>query len=396
VVKGELSLQQAADMMELLHENAGDDDGADDEDFRAEMKEELEEVGAELRAAVMRGEMSEKEAWGAWYAFKKKEFAPQLKEAVRDGVLSEKEAWMWWIGVKKAEHAQRLKDAVMKGEMSEEDARKKWMQMENGHHKHHRDGHPHHKQHGKHGHHSDRKGHWGHGDKHHGDKHHGDKHHGDKHHGDKHHGDKPGADARDRMPGGGEVAQRIRGALEEADFTPEQMRMARGVIMRMAYAMQSGGDDYEMNPRMQSFLTEKAEFNEEQITLLEGIAKRVSMRMPEGQHRGPHNQRADMRKMREKMKERIEGAVERGDMTREEADAKYREIRERMDRRQRAKQDGEDSRAAGEDVAEEPTAQTNASPPITEPQSTTEAIEAAVETKSPKSEPKEPQATESA
>ena len=163
VVKGELSLQQAADMMELLHENAGDDDGADDEDFRAEMKEELEEVGAELREAVMRGEMSEKEAWGAWYAFKKNEFGPQLKEAVRDGVLSEKEAWMWWIGVKKAEQAQRLKDAVMKGEMSEEDARKKWMQMEQGHRMHHRGGYPHHKQHGKQGHHSDRKGHWGHG-----------------------------------------------------------------------------------------------------------------------------------------------------------------------------------------------------------------------------------------
>ena len=250
------------------------------------------------------------------------------------------------------------------------------------------------------------KGHWGHGDKHHGDKHHGDKHHGDKHHGDKHHGDKhhgnkhhgdkPGADTRDRMPGGGEVAQRIRGALEEADFTPEQMRMARGVIMRMAYAMKSGGDDYEMNPRMQSFLTEKAEFNEEQITLLEGIAKRVSMRMPEGQHRGPHNQRADMRKMREKMKERIEGAVERGDMTREEADAKYREIRERMDRRQRAKQDGEDSRAAGDDVAEEPTAQTNTSPPITEPQSSTETKEAAAEGENAESEQKEPQVIESA
>jgi len=198
------------------------------------------------------------------------------------------------------------------------------------------------------------------------------------------------------MPGGSEVVERIRGALEEAGFTPEQIRMARGVIMRMAYAMKSAGDDYEMNPRMQSFLTEKAEFNDEQITLLEGIAKRVSMRMPEGQHRGPHNQRADMRKMREKMNERIEGAVERGDMTREEADAKYREFRERMDRRRQDKRDGEDDRAAGEDVAEEPTAQTDPSPSITEPQSTTEAIEAAVEGENAESEQKEPQAVESA
>ena len=32
----------------------------------------------------------------------------------------------------------------------------------------------------------------------------------------------------------------------------------------------------------------------------------------------------------EGIKKRIEGAVERGDMSREEADAKYKEIRERM------------------------------------------------------------------
>ena len=68
VVKGELSLQQAAAMMEMLHEIAEEGDGEedeDDEDFRSAMKDELENVGAELREAVMRGEMSEKEAWRA-------------------------------------------------------------------------------------------------------------------------------------------------------------------------------------------------------------------------------------------------------------------------------------------------------------------------------------------
>lgn len=99
VVKGELSLQQAAAMMEMLHEIAEEDDeeeDEDDEDFRAAMKDELENVGAELREAVMRGEMSEKEAWRAWGEFKENEFAPQLKRAVRNGMMSEKEAWMWW------------------------------------------------------------------------------------------------------------------------------------------------------------------------------------------------------------------------------------------------------------------------------------------------------------
>ena len=111
VVKGELSLQQAAAMMEMLYDMAeeGDAEDEDDEDFREAMKDELENVGAELRESVMRGEMSEKEAWQAWGEFKEKEFAPQLKRAVRKGMMSEKEAWMWWKGVEKAEMAEKLK-----------------------------------------------------------------------------------------------------------------------------------------------------------------------------------------------------------------------------------------------------------------------------------------------
>ena len=101
------------------------------------------------------------------------------------------------------------------------------------------------------------------------------------------------------------------------------------MIMRMAFAMKAAGDDYEMNPRMQSFLEEKANLSNEQIELLEGLAERIAMRMPEGAAewgKKMRNRRDRMKKMREK----IETAVENGEMTREEADAKYREIRERM------------------------------------------------------------------
>jgi polyhydroxyalkanoate synthesis regulator phasin len=59
----------------------------------------------------------------------------------------------------------------------------------------------------------------------------------------------------------------------------------------------------------------------------EGRAKMQAMRkMLEPQGRP----RSDARPDWENIKKRIEGAVERGDMTREQADAKYREIKERM------------------------------------------------------------------
>ena len=124
------------------------------------------------------------------------------------------------------------------------------------------------------------------------------------------------------------MAAKARGALEDAGFTADQMRMARGVIMRMAFAMKAAGEDYEMNPRMQSFLEEKADLSDAQIELLEGLAERVAMRMPEGAAQWGEKMRSRRDRMK-KMREKIEAAVENGEMTREEADAKYQEIRER-------------------------------------------------------------------
>tara|TARA_Y100001933_G_scaffold236159_1_gene257877 strand:+ start:2066 stop:3391 length:1326 start_codon:yes stop_codon:yes gene_type:complete len=330
VVKGELSLQQAAAMMEMLHDIAEDGD-EEDEDFRAAMKDELENVGAELRNAVMRGEMSEKEAWRAWGEFKESEFAPQLKRAVREGMMSEKEAWMWWKGIEKAEMAERLKSSVMKGEMTEEEARQKWKKMERsgkknrkrGHHKHHH----HHKDHRGHDH-PHKKGHH---DKHDdGDHKHDDGHHHHKDHHEDHHGDHQDRGS-DR-----EMAEKARAALEDAGFTADQMRMARGVIMRMAFAMKAAGDDYEMNPRMQSFLEEKANLSDEQIDLLESLARRVVEKMPENAAKWAEKMQKRRDRM-EKMREKIEAAVGNGELTREEADAKYQKMREKM---MKARRDG--------------------------------------------------------
>ena len=78
VVKGELSLRQASAMMDTLHEEAEDEEDWD-------LEEALRETGAELKAAVARGEMSEAEAWQEWEEFKMEEVAPWLKEAVHSG-----------------------------------------------------------------------------------------------------------------------------------------------------------------------------------------------------------------------------------------------------------------------------------------------------------------------
>ena len=62
----------------------------------------------------------------------------------------------------------------------------------------------------------------------------------------------------------------------------------------------------------------------------EAIRKKMGLQGERGAERGPS--RPDW----EGIKRRIEGAVKRGDMTREQAGAKYKEIRERMaGRRQR-------------------------------------------------------------
>ena len=124
VVKGELSLRQASAMMDTLYESE------DEEDW--DLEEALRETGAELKAAVARGEMSEAEAWQEWEEFKMEDVAPRLKEAVHSGNMSEAKARGIWNGIEKAERAERLKAAVAKGEMTEAEARAKWEKSESG------------------------------------------------------------------------------------------------------------------------------------------------------------------------------------------------------------------------------------------------------------------------
>jgi polyhydroxyalkanoate synthesis regulator phasin len=217
VVKGELTWEQANAMMESLHEQ--------EQEFW-DIGKELRDVGDELKAAVARGEMTEDEAWHEWYQFKEEEVAPRLKEAVEEGEMSEAEAWGIWKGIEKGEKAEQLKAAVMKGEMSEEEARREWEKMG-------RDERPH-----------------------------------------------PHRDAIDRKRAQSDeaVRKRIKAALKKAGFSEEQMKQAHGGLMRLVHQMKNEGDDYEMDRRLRDYFSDKVGLNEEQIGLLDRIARRLAHR----------------------------------------------------------------------------------------------------------------------
>lgn len=98
VADGEITFEQAAEMIEVLRES--DDDEDDDEDVIAELKEEMEEFGDKLKSAVKNGRISEKDAWERWNHFLDNEIAQELKEEVEEGEISEKEAIKFWKEIK--------------------------------------------------------------------------------------------------------------------------------------------------------------------------------------------------------------------------------------------------------------------------------------------------------
>ena len=115
VAKGELTLKQADLMMGALKKATAEGKGRHDEKRRKEgpgMEARLHAVGARLKAAVKRGEMSEKEARAKWAAINKG--APERGQSDRARVDAHlRETWG------------KLQAAVKAGKMSQEDALKK-------------------------------------------------------------------------------------------------------------------------------------------------------------------------------------------------------------------------------------------------------------------------------
>jgi len=131
----------------------------------------------------------------------------------------------------------------------------------------------------------------------------------------------------------GMMWRRLAAALAEAGVEDGQVRQVLGAIPRIVEEMKSEGKAFELDPKMQAYLEELG-LTGEQIKLVVGLAQRVA-HMEAGAGADARRGRGDAPSDMDRIRRRIESAVKSGDMTREEADAMYRGIRERMGRRER-------------------------------------------------------------
>jgi hypothetical protein len=240
-------------------------------------------VGERLKAAVKAGKMTEEEAWAKWHAIKEKDIAPRLKAAVADGHMSEEQSRGIWQGIEKAEIGERLKAAVAKGELTEEEARAKWEAME--------------------------------------------KEWAAKECADKQCAREAGLEGHyKRMGISDEAFDRIQRHLHENGIQREQLDEVMGAMLRVIYQVKSEGDDFELDPRLRDYFTGELGLTDQQVELVQGMARRVAHRMRASQGQ-PYQEYASDREAIEKM-------VAKGEVSREDADRRLGEMRRAIDSRQ--------------------------------------------------------------
>ena len=337
VSDGELTLEQAVIMIDALRKNTvnrapGKERWSRDREKHHGIEGHLRMVGERLKAAVKAGKMTEEEAWAKWHAIKEKDIAPRLKAAVAEGHMSEEQSRGIWRGIEKAEIGERLKAAVAKGELTEEEARAKWETMEKE---------------------------WA-------AKECAEKECAEKECAEKECAREAGlAGHYKRMGISDEAFDRIQRHLHENGIQREQLDEVMGAMLRVIYKVKSEGDDFELDPRLRDYFTGELGLTDQQVELVQGMARRVAHGMRDSNEQpGEENRdenrdaersaREDARPSWDGIRQRIESAVERGDLTREEADAKYREIREQWGRERDNASDRRDdnSKRAGRAVWE--------------------------------------------
>ena len=62
----------------------------------------------------------------------------------------------------------------------------------------------------------------------------------------------------------------------ENGLTEEQIKMVFGLMKRIAPAMQSQGEDFEMSPRLENYFVNEIKLTEEQIEFVMALASRVA------------------------------------------------------------------------------------------------------------------------
>ncbi len=139
--------------------------------------------------------------------------------------------------------------------------------------------------------------------------------------------------ARERNDHEDGMTKRFAGALAEAGIPRENIRPVFGAIKRIAGEIKAEGDAFEVDAAIVEYL-QAQNLTAEQIELVVGIARRLAHH--DGEARREHvelRHREAMRFNWESSKEKIEAAVEAGTLTREEADARYVEIRKKLGER---------------------------------------------------------------
>jgi polyhydroxyalkanoate synthesis regulator phasin len=152
------------------------------------------------------------------------------------------------------------------------------------------------------------------------------------------------AGAFERMGIGADALARVKTNLRENGFTDEQIGKSLGGILRIAHELKSEGDAFELDPKMQAHLSEKAGLSQEQIDRLVGLARRVMHGRKRGEGEGhgdrrdndrrDHGERGDddrgdrgdrkpTPEEKEAVKKRIWAAVEAGKITEEQAQARW-------------------------------------------------------------------------
>lgn len=97
IVDGELSIQEAAHMMDALkHASRRGDRQDKQQDVMRQIEHWVESVGDELKHAVESGKLREEAAWKKWHHFKDHELGPKLKGAIKAGHVNEEAAMGLW------------------------------------------------------------------------------------------------------------------------------------------------------------------------------------------------------------------------------------------------------------------------------------------------------------
>ncbi len=105
-----------------------------------------------------------------------------------------------------------------------------------------------------------------------------------------------------------------------------------GVTLRGIHHLTKNDDAEGLDPKLVAYLEDELGLNEKQIQSVEQVAQKFSGDWKKGSKKGSHEKgRSEDGDFDWKsVIDRIEGAVKRGEMTREEADAEYLEIKKRL------------------------------------------------------------------